>query len=222
MVNKHKTICNHEFCKACIDRWLETKNSCPCCRERLNDNEPEPFIDEWESSDDEDFEPRLQLPLRPPPWMSLDNQTFEIEIDTRIRNPRIIEIPIEPGMDLSSLNLSFDITSNIPSSAFDFSHLIRNVEIIDSSGRVLSSVNRNNGFSLTEMVSEINRRHGDIESEINRRHREREEEINRRYAVQRQMNRRSYSPPSPNNIRQSQMDFLSRRARQSRNRYRRR
>lgn len=37
IVDKHTTICNHDFCKICIDTWLEKKNTCPCCRAKLKE-----------------------------------------------------------------------------------------------------------------------------------------------------------------------------------------
>lgn len=33
------TICNHKFCKTCLDKWKNTtnsKNKCPICRKNLN------------------------------------------------------------------------------------------------------------------------------------------------------------------------------------------
>ena len=30
-----ETSCEHTFHKYCLDKWLETKNSCPLCRESL-------------------------------------------------------------------------------------------------------------------------------------------------------------------------------------------
>lgn len=32
-----KTKCNHFFCKICLDKWLDIKNTCPMCREELKD-----------------------------------------------------------------------------------------------------------------------------------------------------------------------------------------
>mmetsp|Transcript_81951 Transcript_81951/g.144669 ORF Transcript_81951/g.144669 Transcript_81951/m.144669 type:complete len:212 (-) Transcript_81951:72-707(-) len=29
------THCNHDFCKQCLAKWLETNNTCPCCRQKL-------------------------------------------------------------------------------------------------------------------------------------------------------------------------------------------
>ena len=34
-----QTECEHIFHYSCIDNWLKNKNSCPCCRHILNDNE---------------------------------------------------------------------------------------------------------------------------------------------------------------------------------------
>jgi hypothetical protein len=37
------TVCNHKFCKGCIDRWNETRGrnaTCPNCRTRLNPVQP--------------------------------------------------------------------------------------------------------------------------------------------------------------------------------------
>ncbi|XP_050547505.1 uncharacterized protein LOC126909105 isoform X9 [Daktulosphaira vitifoliae] len=37
----HTTTCGHEFCKGCIDRWLQDKSTCPICRSSIdssNDN----------------------------------------------------------------------------------------------------------------------------------------------------------------------------------------
>lgn len=39
--NKVITTCNHEFCKKCIETWLENKFTCPMCRFKLKE-EPEP------------------------------------------------------------------------------------------------------------------------------------------------------------------------------------
>ena len=37
---KQKTVCSHEFCKDCLDKWLEINNTCPICRQVLkNENE---------------------------------------------------------------------------------------------------------------------------------------------------------------------------------------
>jgi hypothetical protein len=32
IINETVTKCNHSFCKSCIDKWLETNNTCPSCR----------------------------------------------------------------------------------------------------------------------------------------------------------------------------------------------
>ncbi len=32
-----KTKCNHFFCKICLDKWLDIKNTCPMCREKLKE-----------------------------------------------------------------------------------------------------------------------------------------------------------------------------------------
>ena len=32
-----KLSCGHQFCRACIDRWLETKDSCPYCRQKVSE-----------------------------------------------------------------------------------------------------------------------------------------------------------------------------------------
>lgn len=32
IINKKVTTCNHSFCECCIDKWLETNNTCPSCR----------------------------------------------------------------------------------------------------------------------------------------------------------------------------------------------
>lgn len=34
-----ETECRHIFHNSCIDNWLKNKNSCPCCRYILNDND---------------------------------------------------------------------------------------------------------------------------------------------------------------------------------------
>jgi hypothetical protein len=34
--NLHKTTCNHVYHKNCIDRWLQTSNTCPYCRTFIN------------------------------------------------------------------------------------------------------------------------------------------------------------------------------------------
>jgi len=30
-----RTHCGHDFHKSCLEQWLETNNTCPCCREAL-------------------------------------------------------------------------------------------------------------------------------------------------------------------------------------------
>ena len=37
IVDKYTTTCNHDFCKCCIDTWLEHKNTCPLCRNKLKE-----------------------------------------------------------------------------------------------------------------------------------------------------------------------------------------
>ncbi|XP_050547469.1 E3 ubiquitin-protein ligase NRDP1-like isoform X6 [Daktulosphaira vitifoliae] len=32
----HTTTCGHEFCKGCIDRWLQDKSTCPICRSSID------------------------------------------------------------------------------------------------------------------------------------------------------------------------------------------
>ena len=32
---KKLSTCGHTFCKACINKWLERKSSCPCCRRKV-------------------------------------------------------------------------------------------------------------------------------------------------------------------------------------------
>lgn len=32
-----KLGCGHQFCRACIDRWLDTKDSCPYCRQKVSE-----------------------------------------------------------------------------------------------------------------------------------------------------------------------------------------
>lgn len=31
------TSCRHTFCQACLDKWLETNNTCPMCRTQIRD-----------------------------------------------------------------------------------------------------------------------------------------------------------------------------------------
>ncbi len=35
---KKTTTCQHEFCEACLNKWLETHNTCPICRSVLHNN----------------------------------------------------------------------------------------------------------------------------------------------------------------------------------------
>jgi hypothetical protein len=30
-----QTNCRHNFCKSCIEKWMENKNSCPMCRKNI-------------------------------------------------------------------------------------------------------------------------------------------------------------------------------------------
>lgn len=30
--DKYSTICNHDFCKSCISKWLKNNFTCPYCR----------------------------------------------------------------------------------------------------------------------------------------------------------------------------------------------
>jgi len=30
-----QTNCGHNFCKSCIEKWMENKNSCPMCRNKI-------------------------------------------------------------------------------------------------------------------------------------------------------------------------------------------
>lgn len=32
-----KLSCGHQFCRSCIDRWLETKDTCPYCRQKVSE-----------------------------------------------------------------------------------------------------------------------------------------------------------------------------------------
>lgn len=32
-----KLSCGHQFCRSCIDRWLDTKDSCPYCRQKVSE-----------------------------------------------------------------------------------------------------------------------------------------------------------------------------------------
>lgn len=32
-----KLSCGHQFCRSCIDRWLETKDTCPYCRQQVSE-----------------------------------------------------------------------------------------------------------------------------------------------------------------------------------------
>jgi len=34
----HVTTCNHQFCKSCIDQWLQSHDDCPYCRTKLQSN----------------------------------------------------------------------------------------------------------------------------------------------------------------------------------------
>jgi hypothetical protein len=36
-----KTICNHSFCKKCLNHWLENNSCCPLCRINININDSE-------------------------------------------------------------------------------------------------------------------------------------------------------------------------------------
>lgn len=35
--NITKTICGHNFCKDCLNEWIEWDNTCPLCREVLQE-----------------------------------------------------------------------------------------------------------------------------------------------------------------------------------------
>ncbi|XP_050522989.1 uncharacterized protein LOC126895303 isoform X2 [Daktulosphaira vitifoliae] len=34
----YKTPCNHEFCKKCMDQWLQKGSTCPICRYLIKEN----------------------------------------------------------------------------------------------------------------------------------------------------------------------------------------
>ena len=36
----HSTVCNHDFHEECINKWLETKTTCPLCRYVLREHDP--------------------------------------------------------------------------------------------------------------------------------------------------------------------------------------
>lgn len=57
--NSTVTPCGHQFCFKCIIKAYQRNPSCPCCREPLNDAEPE-------SSDIEEDEP--DIGYNPTPW----------------------------------------------------------------------------------------------------------------------------------------------------------
>ena len=35
-ISNIKTKCNHLYCEDCITSWLDTRTTCPYCREHLN------------------------------------------------------------------------------------------------------------------------------------------------------------------------------------------
>lgn len=45
--------CRHEFCKVCIERWLEKHNTCPLCRRVTDEENPDSDPDEisYQSAD---------------------------------------------------------------------------------------------------------------------------------------------------------------------------
>ena len=49
------TACNHEFHRKCLEKWLETNNTCPLCRFKLyeSDSESESGSDSGSDSESE-------------------------------------------------------------------------------------------------------------------------------------------------------------------------
>ena len=35
-----KTVCNHSFCRPCLERWKQQNNTCPYCREVISEARP--------------------------------------------------------------------------------------------------------------------------------------------------------------------------------------
>lgn len=43
-VNPHTLGCSHNFCKTCIQKWREQKDTCPICRKKITSMTPNPGL----------------------------------------------------------------------------------------------------------------------------------------------------------------------------------
>ncbi len=203
--NKETTTCNHDFCKGCIDKWLEDHSSCPLCRHTLKEEQNMFRINFGEERTIRHFPQQ-------------NENTIEFNLP-----------PMSASQFMNS-HLVFDFTSSIPMSNHPMSSWISGItvspqQIADEVRSNIINIQRNHrpvGLShiilsteyrglLPEEPEEVDVERL-LETPRQRRKREREE----RREEQRQQRRSNRNQGS--NPRQQEMDRLARRSRQSRRR----
>jgi len=104
------TTCNHNFCKSCINKWLEEHNNCPLCRCNLKDNMPtQEQLELMEQgiplNDISSYHHSVRLSHY------IDSNSVAIEINGQIiRNRGVIQVE-NPVLNISDNNVRIEVSN---------------------------------------------------------------------------------------------------------------